>query len=139
MFGKKRKLAELEAAARAAKGVLATDNLDEMERVASTLRDAWFDAGGDPSDAASGILFELRKRIEVLRRRPLEQALRACSQCGGRELWVSTERRVEELSYIRVVVCDGCGATTMFWVPKIREHEGFAKVTVPEDSAGPFR
>lgn len=137
-MSKKKKREELEAAAQAARQVVATDSVDEMERVLMSLRMAWHDAGEEDGDTASEVIRELTRRIEVLKRRPLEQALRACTLCQGLTFWFSSERDIESLGRVRIAVCDGCGATTMFWATRIRAGMGFQKVIAPE-AGGPFR
>ena len=66
-MSKKRKREELEVAAQAARHVVATDSVDEMQRVLMSLRMAWHDAGEEHGDTASDVIGELTRRIEVLR------------------------------------------------------------------------
>lgn len=136
-MSKKKKREELEAAAHAARQVLATDRVEEMQRVLISLRMAWHDAGQEDGDTAHQVIGELVRRIEVLKRRPLEQALRACSLCHGNTFWFSGERDLD-IGRVRIAVCDGCGVTTTFWAVRIREGMGFQKVIAPE-TGGPFR
>ncbi len=137
-MGRKQKREELDAVAVAARQVLATDNVDEMERVLISLTVAWREAGEEDGDTASEVIGELTRRIEALKRRPLEQALRSCRICQCGTFWISTERSLDRLGRVRVAVCDGCGAMTMFSAVRIRDGMGFQKVVAPEGS-GPFR
>ncbi|MBA2541238.1 MAG: hypothetical protein H0V17_16470 [Deltaproteobacteria bacterium] len=138
MFGKKRKLEEFEAAgAAAAKRLLDSDNLPELQSAAKQIRNAWGDAGFPQGDALA-IAGALEARIEKLKRRQFEQAVRPCAQCSGRAFRISEEMTIDNAGPLRLVVCDACRATVWFWVREGSLEARFGPlVEVP--SAGPFR
>jgi hypothetical protein len=132
---------ELEATARAARQALATDDIAELERVGRALLDVWSEAGRDLDSDAATVLRDLGKRAEQLRRRPYEQALRACSSCSGRTFRISDERTLEGFGQVRLIVCEDCLVTTMYWTNRssLVTCGLFGEPVTAPDPTGPFR
>jgi hypothetical protein len=139
VFGKKRKREELEAATSAAQRLLTSDDVDAIVRTLNALREMWSDAGY-PAAEALEVMRALDERITVLKRRPYEQALRPCGHCSGRSFRISDERTIEQVGVVRLVVCDACCSTLMFWVNR-RELTApmFGEPVLVPDAGGPFR
>lgn len=144
MFGKKQKLEKLEAfeaALAVAKAALALDDIQAIKDARSDLYETWAAADSPPSYGTRAMATELDKRLDVLTRRPLEQALRPCSYCSGRAFRISTERNLEYFGDLRLVVCESCGLTLVFWANLATLDSSrlfYPTVKVPE-GGGPFR
>jgi len=129
------------AAARAtAKHLLDHDDIPQLATALRTLKAAWADAQ-HPSDGTQQLCSQLRDRIDVLKRRPYEQALRPCTQCGGRDFRISDERNLEFFGDLRLVVCESCGLTQIFWADlgKLDSSRYFSTTFRVPEGGGPFR
>jgi hypothetical protein len=141
VFGNRRMKEELAATARAAKQALATDSIEELDRVGQALLDAWSEAGMDLDSDAATVLRDLMRRTEQLKRRPYEQALRACTSCSGRTFRISDERTLEGFGQVRLVVCEDCLVTTMYWTNRssLVISGLFGEPVAVPDPTSPFR
>jgi len=139
VFGNKRRQEDLEVAAKAAEQLLKSVDVVEMKLAASALRATWLDAGHPDGDGFQA-LSALEGRIDSLQRRRIAGSLRSCAHCTGRRFRISDERHPESLGKIRLVVCESCGAMTMFWADLERlTASGFGEAIVVAEAVGPFR
>ncbi len=146
VFGKKRKLEEqekleaFEAALAAARQALASDDIAEIKALRRNLLSMWAQCGHPASYGTGTLSSELGDRIDVLSRRPYEQALRPCIQCGGRDFRISSPHNLEHLGDLRLVVCESCGLTLIFWADLgALTSRLFSPTFRVPDGAGPFR
>jgi hypothetical protein len=128
----------LEAARATAKDLLEQDDIPQLATALRTLEAAWADAH-EPTDGTPKLCAQLRERIDGLKRRPYEQALRPCTQCGGRDFRISHERAFERLGDLRIVVCESCGLTQIFWADLRKLDSRFSTTFRVPDHGGPFR
>ena len=135
-----KKLENLEAARTAAKNLLAHGSIPELEAALKALTRAHDDAE-ESLESSRPLCRELDVRIKMLERRVYEQALRPCTHCGGRAFRISDARDLEFFGELRLVVCEACGLTQLFWtkLASLPNNPLFSPtVRVPEGD-GPFR
>lgn len=134
------KLVNLEAARTAAKGLLAHGSVPELEAAVKALKRAHDDAE-EPLESSRVLCDELDERIKMLERRVYEQALRPCTHCGGRDFRISDERNLEFFGDLRLVVCECCGLTQIFWADlrTLDSSRFFSKTFRVSEGGGPFR
>ncbi len=138
MFGKRRE--EFEEVVQVARQLLASDNLDEMQRVAAHARKAWF-LTNTGVGASYDVMVQLEERVELLQQRRLAQSLHPCVNCTGRVFRISKEHELQPLGKARYVVCGGCGSV-MTYVSRLDEmssSEVGPPIEAPASSSGPFR
>lgn len=134
------KLAALEVARTAAERQLARDEIPQLEEALRNLKSAHADAEF-PVDGSRTLCRDLDERIGMLKRRVYELALRPCTHCGGRDFRISDERNLEFFGDLRLVVCEGCGLTQIFWADlrKLDSSRYFSKTFRVPEGGGPFR
>lgn len=136
MFGKRRR--EFEETAEAARSLLTSDNLVEMQRVVALAREMLFGMTG-PVPAGVEVVDQLDERIEHLHQERVAQHLGACANCTGSSFRISKERDVG-LGRGRLVVCAGCGLVSTF-VTRVDElaSDQFGPPVEAPAHGGPFR
>ncbi len=135
-----KKLENLETARTAARHLLSHDEIPQLEAALETLKRAHGDAEY-PMDGTGAFCRELYERIGLLKRRAYEQALRPCTHCGGRDFRISNARDLEFFGALRLVVCEACGLTQLFWtkLASLPNDPFFSSTFRVPAGNGPFR
>ena len=131
------------------------DQLESGDMIAlrkdrARLRQQWDDVpDGDERDEALSLLAQLDRRIEALDMNDHERRLGPCPHCGSTSYRASKAMQIDDVlieSYLRtsprfrLVVCEDCGATSMFMDPgDLDERFPWRLQAKLDKNGGPFR